>query len=218
MTQGATFAATGMQALNDLFDKAGVSRRYDPGTTIACEGELQQWAYRVSRGCVRSCLYSQDGYRKILRFRGRGDILGPGISDEWRTTEEAVDTVVIDAVPVAAFEAALAGSEDAQRDLRTRLAEEIEAHARLLVLTANSSAVDRVRVFLREFAQSRKAGGFVSLPMCRRDIADHLGLSMESVCRSISTLKRSGEIELKGASFFRFPEQLPEWQEANQAA
>ena len=209
MPDGGIFIASDTQTLSDLFDGAAVSKRFDPGATIACEGEPQHWVYRVARGCVRSCIYSSEGHRKILRFHKPGEILGASASDDWKTTEEAVDTVVLEALSVSAFETALARSDRAQRELRDCLAEEIEAHARLLVLTANSSAIERVRSFLRSYADGRESAGFVALPMCRRDIADHLGLSMESVCRSISALKRSGVIDLRGASFFRFRASSP---------
>ncbi|MDU8943738.1 Crp/Fnr family transcriptional regulator [Ovoidimarina sediminis] len=207
MTRCASRSDTGAPSLSELFETSGIKRRFNPGATIAAQGERQAWVYMVARGCVRSCIYSPEGHRRVVRFRGPGSVLGLGLAAEWTTSEEAVDMAVLEAIPVAAFEAMLAASPAAQRDLHDRMREEIEAHAALLVLTSNSSAVDRVREFLKDFARSRKSGGLISLPMSRRDIGDHLALSMESVCRAISTLKRDGEIDLKGASFFRFPEQ-----------
>lgn len=57
--------------------------------------------------------------------------------------------------------------------------------------------------FLKSFAGGRATRGYVALPMSRRDIADHIGLSTESVSRAFSYLKRKGLIELKSTGKYR---------------
>ncbi len=64
-------------------------------------------------------------------------------------------------------------------------------------------AEERVRRFLTEFAARRAASGFTVLPMPRRDIADHIGLTVETVSRAFSALKRKGMIEMRGCDRFR---------------
>jgi CRP-like cAMP-binding protein len=66
-----------------------------------------------------------------------------------------------------------------------------------------TKAPERLLQFLHGFASTRSSSGFIALPMCRRDIADHLGLSVETVSRAFSTLKRTGRISLSGAEKYK---------------
>ena len=189
--------------LDGLFEKYGTTVKAAPGSTIVHQGAVSGSVYRILRGCVRSSFYSSEGDRKLLQFLGAGDFLGLGDGDRWAASQEAVDTVVLEAVPRRLFEAELLKDPALQGAVRHELCRKIEAHAALLVLTAQTTAVDRVRMFLKGYAARRGSCGFIALPMGRRDIADHLGLSMETVSRAFSTLKSDGEIALRGASFFR---------------
>lgn len=190
--------------LSQIFASRGTQMRFAPGTVIEAQGDPVASVYRVTRGCVRTCMYSVDGDRKVLQFLGAGDFLGLSGNEEWLEAQEAVDTVVLEAIPIEVFERAVASAPDGQRAIRSYLARRVGRYAALLVLTANTSALDRVRTFLQAFAGRRGTSDFVSLPMGRQDIADHLGLSMETVSRSITTLRVSGEIAMKGSAFFRF--------------
>lgn len=201
--QDSRCAARGESELAAFFGIHATTMKIEPGTTIAHQCEPARSAYRIVRGCVRSAYYTQEGDRKILQFLGAGDYLGLGDAPHWSAAQEAVDTVVLEAVPRTVFEAALRHDCMLQGAVRHNLAREVEAHAALLVLTAQTTAVDRVRLFLERHASRRGNSGFVVLPMGRRDIADHLGLSMETVSRAFSTLKAHGDIALRGASFFR---------------
>ncbi|NND19263.1 MAG: helix-turn-helix domain-containing protein [Silicimonas sp.] len=186
-----------------LFHERGSTIRFAPGTTIAHQGETAGSVYRIRRGCVRSSMYSSEGERRILQFLQADDFLGLSDAALWLAAQEAVDTVVLDTLPRSVFEARLQFCPSLQRAVRHALATQVEAHASLFALTSQTTAVERVRLFLEDYQSSRTSTGFVSLPMGRRDIADHLGLSMETVSRAFSTLKAEGEIELKGANFFR---------------
>ncbi len=189
--------------LASFFRERGTEIKVAPGATIAPQGGASETIYRVMRGCVRVCAYSEDGDRRILQFLGAGDYLGLDDVSECITAREAVDLVVLVAIPRTVFEAELARSPGLQSAVRECLAREIDAHAALFILTAQTSAVERVKLFLTQYASKRSHSGFIALPMCRRDIADHLGLSMETVSRAFSALKSRGDIALRGANFFR---------------
>ena len=186
-----------------IFRDRGTELKVAPDTTISSQGSPSDTMYRISRGCVRVCAYSKDGDRRILQFLGAGDYLGLEDVTECLTAREAVDMVVLTAVPRFAFEAQLAHRPELQTAVRDSHALQINAHTELFILTAQTSAVERVKLFLMQFAARRSSKGFIALPMCRRDIADHLGLSMETVSRAFSSLKARGDIALKGSNFFR---------------
>lgn len=194
---------TGADFLADVFATRGTEMRFSPSIVIEAQGHPVTNVYRIRRGSVRTCMYTEDGDRKVLQFLGPGDFLGLSGNPEWLASHEAVDTVIVDAMPLGVFDNAVSGSAVGQLAIRNYLAARINRYAALLVLTANSNAVDRVMAFLRDFARQRQSSGFVSLPMGRLDIADHLGLSMETVSRSMTTLRGRGEISMKGAAFFR---------------
>ena len=200
---------TELDPLVALFRERGTEMKYQPGATIASQGSASDTIFRVLRGCVRVCAYSENGERRILQFLRPGDFIGLDDIDECITAREAVDMVVLAAISRRTFELELRQSDHFQKAVRRQLAQEIDAHATLFILTAQTSAVERVKLFLTTFAERRPSKGFVALPMCRRDIADHLGLSMETVSRAFSTLKERGEITLKGATFFRPSDAAP---------
>lgn len=189
--------------LATFFRERGTEMKFQTGATIAAQGSTSDTVYRILRGCVRVCAYSECGERRILQFLSSGDYFGIEDVDECITAREAVDTVVLSAVSRKAFEAEMQHRAEFQNAVRRRLAQDVGAHASLFILTAKSSAVERVKLFLEDYARRRSSDGFIALPMCRRDIADHLGLSMETVSRSFSTLREGGEIALRGANFFR---------------
>lgn len=186
-----------------LFRGRGTEIKFQPGETIAPQGSSSDTIYRVLRGCVRVCAYSECGERRILQFLSPGDFIGLDDVDDCLTAREAVDMVVVAAVSRRSFEAEWNRRTELQHAVRERLAREIDAHATLFILTAQTSAVQRVKLFLENYERRRTSKGFIALPMCRRDIADHLGLSMETVSRAFTTLKERGDIALRGANFFQ---------------
>ena len=194
---------TDLDPLVTFFQERGAELHFQPDATIAAQGGTSDTIYRVLRGCVRVCAYSESGERRILQFLTAGDYIGLDDINECITAREAVDTVVLAAVSRSAFEAEWMRRSEFQKAVRERLALEIDAHAMLFILTAQTSAVERVQLFLEGYARRRKSRSYIALPMCRRDIADHLGLSMETVSRAFSTLKERGDISLRGANFFR---------------
>lgn len=185
-----------------LFRDAPVPRHVQPGGTIFLHGERAQSVYLVVSGTVRCCTITQDGRRQIFRFARCGDLLGYVDAEVTHFTAEAVDHVILKAIPRAVFEHALADSPSLQRELRDLISAEIEVRERQLCALVHLQAVERLWWFLSGFAASRRTDGFVALPMTRQDIGDHLGLTLETVSRGFSALRRSGRLEMRGTDRF----------------
>ncbi|MEO0762940.1 MAG: helix-turn-helix domain-containing protein, partial [Pseudomonadota bacterium] len=84
----------------------------------------------------------------------------------------------------------------------------VQAREQQLLTMASRTAEERLMVFLRDFAEAagpdlQRAGGATALPMSRRDIAEHLGISFETVSRGFTSLKRRGALELIGPGVYR---------------
>ena len=183
------------------------------GTTISVErngevfavGEPAEYLYRVAAGVVRSCLYTEDGRRQIGSFYLPGDIFGFEIAAGRTFSAEAVSDCRLLAVRRTALRYA------AERDselclsmlaIATRSAERPQAHVALL---GRKSAVERVSGFLHALAGRQHNPSVVELAMSRQDIADHLGLTIETVSRTMTQLQDMGAISLDGSRRVRVP-------------
>ncbi len=203
-TRQAERTAAGTPALLErLFDARAVTVKAKPGETIAAEGDDVETIYRVVSGTVRCCGYTGSGQRQIFRFCGPGTLLGAVDQDRWRATMEATDCVILQAVPRTRLDEAIARSPRLCRTLFTLMIDELRHREAHLVTLSHLPAHERLRVFLSRFVLERRTRGFVALPMTRQDIADHLGLTIETVSRSFGTLKRLGVIEMRGAGKVR---------------
>ncbi|MFQ6548456.1 Crp/Fnr family transcriptional regulator [Aestuariibius sp. 2305UL40-4] len=192
-----------LPALDALFAAAASLKSLCGGDTLARQGETAQSLHKVVRGLVRVCIYTEDGDRKIVRFAAPGAILGLTDHGEWSYTLEAVGPAAVSVLARTRFEQELRRNSALREDVWAGLTEEIAARDALLILVTCTHAAERVLAFLHYFAEGRDAAGFVELPMGRHDIADYLGLSMETVSRAFSSLRDCGAIELKGPSLYR---------------
>jgi CRP-like cAMP-binding protein len=176
------------------------------GTTISVERDRQIYSqgdeanscYNVLSGCVRMVNFTEDGRRHIDQFLMDGDLLG---FDDLGTHDfgaEAVTDVVLRRYPRRAVDKLAGGNIPLTRRLRDLTAISLRmAHARLIQL-ASTSASERVAKFLLDMAErlpwSRPT--VLDLPMTRSDIADHLSLKVETVCRALARLGREGAIAI----------------------
>jgi len=173
-----------------------IKKAYDANDTIFGEGARSDLIYKVIRGTVRSCKSLGNGRRKIDAFRLPGDIFGIDATEERKYSAEAVDQVsVVFGLRGTFFKNALA-DDDVKRELWTATNTElrrVQEHTLLLV----KNAQQRVAFFLLEMYHRLGDAEVLELPMTRTEIADYLGLTIETVSRTITRFEASGVIELK---------------------
>jgi CRP/FNR family nitrogen fixation transcriptional regulator len=168
---------------------------------ICCDDERSRFWYRVVTGAARYCAALPDGRRRVIDFLLPGDLFRVYSLPAHRTYVEAIVTPTqvmrnsrAELERLAANDETLAGDVD---DAAPRAIMRLQAHA---VLLGHASALERVADFLLEY--SRRCGAddhdFFVLPMSRSDIADYLGIAVESVSRALTQLRRSGAIDLAG--------------------
>lgn len=189
--------------LASLFDGKSHQQSFQPDSTILLHGDPADAIYRVVSGTVRCCTISAEGDRQIFRFIHKGECFGLADMDTWHFTAEAVDHVILKSIPRAIVEQILAVSVSVRQDLRADMCNQLETRERQLLSMVASKAPERLFNFLQEFASQRSGNGYVALPMCRRDIADHLGMTVETVSRAFSDLKNNGRIALVTAEKFK---------------
>ena len=173
----------------------GAPMTFRRNSEIYGEGEQADYAYKVISGAVRTYRILADGRRQIGGFHLAGDVFGLEVGEEHAFSAEAVTESKILVVKRSALMALAARDSDAARELWTLTGRElarVQEHIVLLVKTAQ----ERVAGFLLEMADRRPAGDAVELPMSRQDIADYLGLTIETVSRTLSNLESEAAIEL----------------------
>jgi CRP/FNR family nitrogen fixation transcriptional regulator len=164
-------------------------------TEIYGENEPADYLYKVVSGAVRTYKVLVDGRRQIGAFHLPGDIFGLETGDEHTFSAEAITDCKIIVIKRSAVVALAAGDNDVARQMWALTARELErVQDRILMLI--KSAQERVACFLLEMADRFAGGGAIELPMSRQDIADYLGLTIETVSRTLTQLEKAAAIEL----------------------
>lgn len=195
-------------ALQSLFDDNAFQQVFKPDSTVLLHGYLVDAIYQIVSGTVRCCTISEEGGRQIFRFAKKGEFLGLSDIETWHFTAEAVDHVIVKSIPRATVEQALAVNIPLRQEIRAHICNQLQTREQQLLSLISSKAPERLFQFLRDFAATKKGLGFIVLPMCRRDIADHLGMTIETASRAFSALKTSGRIEMACAEKFRIRPEL----------
>ena len=193
--QGALGSIDAMIALEQI----GVRRNFARDQEIYGEGERGDCWYKVIAGTVRITKLLADGRRHIAEFCFSGDSFGLDNTIERLYSAEAVGEVVVMRFPRAATDRLLDEKPHLARSLCDLMLRDL-AHAQTrMLLLGRMTAPERVASFLLEVFERRDAGRTVELPMSRTDIADYLGLTIETVCRVLSAFKRDGVIAIPNA-------------------
>jgi CRP-like cAMP-binding protein len=175
--------------------------RFRRSETIATAGDAAAHIYVVSSGCVRLSHHAADGRRHIADFLFDGDIYGLGDVRLFALSAEAVSPVTLSAYPRNLFDRLGEGNKRLRADIFSHLSASIQSAHRHLFLLSCLNARERVATFLmRMMAKPQLVyGDRVDLPMPRQDIADHLGLTIETVCRALAVLRAEAIVEVPNA-------------------
>jgi CRP/FNR family transcriptional regulator, nitrogen fixation regulation protein len=177
-------------------ERIGTRLSFSHNDEIYAEGDGSDCWYKVLSGTVRVCKLLADGRRHIAEFCFSGDCFGVDSSSERPYSAEAVDDVVVMRYPRKATERTIDENPALARQLRDSMLRDLaNAHGRTLLL-ARMTAPERVATFLFEMFERRDRTKALDLPMSRNDIADYLGLTIETVCRILSLFKREDIIAI----------------------
>ncbi|HEX2654082.1 MAG TPA: helix-turn-helix domain-containing protein [Xanthobacteraceae bacterium] len=179
----------------ELFDMMGAALSFGRNQEVYGEGEPAEYLYVVKSGCVRTSKSLNDGRRQIGAFYLPGDVFGLEAGEEHSFSAEALSTTTVRIVKRAALTSRIAGDAAMASHLLKLTTDELQrTQARILLLI--KSAQERIAGFLLEMAKRSRAVNEIELPMCRQDIADYLGLTIETVSRTLTQLENSRAIEL----------------------
>ena len=192
----AQLARSGQLALLAALEAIGSRRSVARDEEIYAETDPADCWFKVVSGTVRISKLLADGRRHIAGFCFAGDCFGLDTTGERVFSAEAVGDAVVMRYPHTATERLIDERPALARHLcEITLRDLAQAQGRLLLL-GRMTAPERVAHFLIELADRRDAVRGVDVPMSRSDIADYLGLTIETVCRVLSGFRRDGTIAI----------------------
>jgi len=196
--QPAAKTGTRIDAFGSSVAQMGAPMPYARNTEIYGEGEEAEYIYQVVSGAVRTYKILSDGRRQIGAFYLPGDVFGLEIGEEHALSAESICNCTIAVIKRSSLSKLAKGDNGVAQALWSLTARElqrVQKHVLLLVRTAQ----ERVASFLLEMADRTAGVGSVELPMSRQDIADYLGLTIETVSRTLTALEGQAAIALPSA-------------------
>jgi len=196
------FAPAASRDALDLLEQFGVTVTVPREREIHGQGDDAKYCYRVLSGCVRMVNLMEDGRRQIGEFLMAGDVFGFDALSTYDFAAEAVSDVVLRRYPRRMVDAFAENNMALARRLRGMTSVSLRlAHTRLVSL-GRKTASERIASFLIEMTERLPQGraDVVDLPMSRTDMADHLGLTIETVCRVLAHLRKEGTIVIDRSS------------------
>ena len=191
--------AVNTDSLSQSMHLMGATMTYPRDTEIFGENEPADYLYKVLSGAARTYKILSDGRRQVGGFYLPGDIFGLEFADEHTLSAEAIGDAKVLVVKRSALNA-LAGRDAsvAQQLFALTGCELHRVQDRILLLIKN--ARERVASFLLEMVERASENNTIELPMSRQDIADYLGLTIETVSRTLTSLETASAIEVSASS------------------
>jgi CRP/FNR family transcriptional regulator, anaerobic regulatory protein len=179
---------------------------YRSGTTIFAEQTQTTVTFGLSRGVVRLYKLLADGRRQVLAFALPGDFLGIPLAESHNFSADAIGDVALCRFSLDDLERLVGSSSHVMQLMIDFAIRELGmAHDHLLLL-GTGSAEERVSMFLigwrDRLARLNSVPDEVPLPMRRQDIADFLGLELETVSRTLTKLERKNAIRVGSKGVF----------------
>jgi len=179
----------------DVINLMGAPMTYKRNAEIYGENEDAEYLYKVVTGTVRTYKVLADGRRQIGAFYVPGDVFGLENGPQHAFSAEAVADAKVLVVKRSAVVALAARDTEVARQLWTITGRELQ-RAQEHFLALIKTAEERVVGFLLDMAARVSGGNQFELPMSRQDIADYLGLTIETVSRTMTQLEHLAAIEL----------------------
>lgn len=169
-----------------------------PHGILAEYGDPARHVFNLTDGMVKTYRLLADGRRQIFAFLIPGDFLGLSLPERYEWTAEAIGAAKLCRFDRARFTVLVDERPQLLHRLRDAAGHELTLAQDHLVLLGRRTAAQRLAAFLlglrARFARTGLKGPFLPLAMTREDIADHLGLTIETVSRTFSALARDGTL------------------------
>jgi len=173
----------------------GISKTFARNEEIFGETDSADYFYKVLTGAVRTYKVLVDGRRQIGAFYLPGEVFGLELGQQHSFSAEAVVATKLALFKTSSVVSLAASDMGVARELWILTAHELRS-AQEHVLLLSKSATERVATFLLEMTRGGPSDTEVELPMSRQDVADYLGLTIETVSRMLTKLEKASAIRL----------------------
>jgi CRP/FNR family nitrogen fixation transcriptional regulator len=184
---------------NSPLDLVGAPIKYGRNNEIYSEDEPAEFVYRVVSGVVRVSKLLADGRRQVSAFCLPGDMFGLEAGDTHAFSAESIADSVVQVFKLSSLSRMAERDSSIARELWRATARDLGRAQAHMLLLGRKTALERIVAFLLDMASRAMTGHLVRLPMSRYDIADYLGLTIETVSRTLSQLEHQDVIELLSA-------------------
>jgi CRP/FNR family transcriptional regulator, nitrogen fixation regulation protein len=200
VSAGSAAVTLSPQLLDPLVSLAAIVT-FDRDDEIVFQGDDAEYCYEVVSGCVRTVRLLEDGRRHVGEFLFAGDLLGCDSAQQYEFGAEAVTPATLRRYRASAIEERAETDLAFAQRLRRHSASQVRAARGRLMLLGRKTASERIASFLIEMqTRLRPSGpGAIDLPMSRGDIADYLGLTIETICRGLADMRQLGIIAVDRA-------------------
>ncbi len=192
--------APDLQRLSDLAEVITLKT----GAVLTREGDPAPHLFSISSGSLRVYKLLPDGRRQITGFLFAGDFLGLAVGDDYVFSAEAMEPSTVCRFRKGPFRALVEQSPPLEHMLLHRTMHELAAAQNQMLLLGRKTAIERMASFLLDLPghdpARPSAPGHVRLPMKRAEIADYLGLTIETVSRVLTRMKLQGLISTPSPS------------------
>ena len=179
-----------------------VRRQVDAGCRLFDEGDPAAHYFVVTEGAMMVFKEAHDGRRQITGFLYRGDMLGLNHHQRYAYSAEALGEAIVCQYPIAALNELFREYPDMEHWLLRHCSNELASAHDQMFLLGRKNAMEKIATFLwfqmHRTRQRSPDAELLDLPMSRREIADYLGLTVETVSRTLTRLRRDGTIRTVG--------------------
>jgi CRP/FNR family transcriptional regulator, anaerobic regulatory protein len=176
------------------------TRHLSPGEHVINEGDDATAVFNIAAGSIKLYKLLQDGRCQITGFLLPGDFCGIATDGTYAYSAEALEPTEICSMPRRKLEAVFARHPELERRLLAIISHELSVAQDQMLLLGRKTAAERLAAFLIRQSERNVRLGWpadpVQLPMSRSDIADYLGLTIETVSRTFTKLKDEGTVRL----------------------
>ena len=197
----------------DLLEQFGVTVTVQRGHEIYGQSEPTEFGWRIVSGCARTEKYLEDGRRQVGAFLWSGDLVGMDDLGMHDFGAQAVTDVTLRRYPRRMVEALAQSHTALAHRLRALAVGNLRRAYQQMTLLGRRTATERIAFFLLDMHRRSTSidSRIVNVPMSRMDMADYLGLTIETVCRYLAQFQRDGIIVILRSGFeLRNPDALLE--------